>query len=822
MIDAILGVIGTILYPLFSIIFGLVDLLQNIFRAFAGVGTIYYNEGGGIIFGADLKPITSGEKGKGILDDDNGGIVYYLLRSDLVMNLVWSIATLALILLVVFTVIAFIKNVYAPKSKSWQEIMGLSLKGLFNFILVPVVCLIGIILGNILLNAIDGATSSGGTMTMSRKLFLSAAADANIVRSEQKVTYKRANDIAELYQDVFGTLPEGIKIIPESDMPRKVDIFGNVTDKPDKDAVLSEEQGHVDGTREDVVNLYANMIDEAFGSGKKDIGMTDVWGFYNLWGVNYLVLAVGGVFILYALGSITFGMIKRLFMLIMLFVISPAACAMYPLDEGNACKQVTGDFKKNTISAYGAVAGMNIFFSISPLVNNINLSSATLFQSIVHLILLTCGLFMVKDFISMISNYFGAGNAYADGSSLMKQTKDKIGGTANKAIGTFARAKGAHDAGGSFWGSLGRSAVRGSLGTFTGIKTDQIKEDYKTGMTKDTDTDIGVRKLFVGAVAGISRKAEANKAKKEALNKRVDEAVGQKLSTETEKEYAATRRRQAKLFKKEDKEAQKEVRAQEKAQEKAQGKEQTRQMREDRKNATGGGNLFTQWARGVASNFGDAEQEKFNKSFEEQYKNAKSDKEKEQIKKEWTRQFNTRMNHSTNVDKKRVTADDFDNKVLVETNRAKNKKNAAIASTENAYDNINTSKMVVQSLDVQKKEVQGNLAPLLAKDESTLTAEEKAKKEQYQSQLEGIQKALTDAMKNQALAITEADIQLEKLGKEFGLEADQMKKFVQKLGTDFDKIANEELKKSVEKVGSEFEGLIKAIKKLKATADEKK
>ena len=489
MIDAILGVIGTILYPLFSIIFLLIDLVQDIFRKFAGVETVYYAESGGI-FNAGLKDVTSGDSGKDILADDNGGIVYYLLRSDLVMNLVWSIATLALILLIVFTVIAFIKNIYAPKSKSWQEIIGLSVKGLFNFIFIPVVCLLGIILGNILLNAIDGATSSGGATVMSRKLFLSAAADANIIRSDQKVTYKRANEAAELYQEVFGTLPEGIRIIPESEMPRRINIFGKETDDPDKNATLSEEYGHVDGTREDVINLYASMIDEAFanGSGVKTsiYEVVRVGKYYNAWGINYLTLAVGGIFMLYALGAISFGMIKRLFTLIMLFIISPAACAMYPLDEGNACKQITGEFKKNTISAYGAVAGMNIFFSIAPLVQNINLSNATVFQSIVHLILLTCGLFMVKDLISMISNYFGAGNAYADGSSMMKQVKDKVGGGAKKlTVGAFkahAHYKGAREAGatrGEAWSDFFKTQANTLHTKVTGVDIIKTREEIK-------------------------------------------------------------------------------------------------------------------------------------------------------------------------------------------------------------------------------------------------------------------------------------------------------------------------------------------------------
>lgn len=450
MVDAILGVIGTLLYPLFSIIFLLIDLVQNIFRSFAGVGTVYYAENGGI-FNAGLKPVTSGAKDKDILADDNGGIVYYLLRSDLIMDMVWAIATLALILLIVFTVIAFIRNIYAPKSKSWQEIIGLAVKGLFNFIFIPVLCLLGVILGNILLNAIDGATSRGGATIMSRKLFLCAAYDANIVRANDDWASKKT-EIETLYK--------------------------NATGREAKSYTSSDGQSE----RE----YYANLIDEAFASGNKSIyEWFSVGPWYNMWGINYLTLLVGGIFMMYALGAISFGMIKRMFILVMLFIISPAACAMYPLDEGNATKQVTGDFKKNTISAYGAVAGMNLFLSIAPMVQNINLMDATIFQSLIHLILLVCGLFVVKDFISMISNYFGAGNAYSDGAGLMTAVKSKAGGTVMKgakAIGTFKKAVTASRATGSagtFFKSLGGDTLSNVTKMMTGLDLKDMKKSWK-------------------------------------------------------------------------------------------------------------------------------------------------------------------------------------------------------------------------------------------------------------------------------------------------------------------------------------------------------
>ena len=65
-LEGILGALGTVLYPLFSVIFVAIDVLQGIFGAFAGVDSIEYNG----------ETITSGNTGA----ETDTGIVYYLLK----------------------------------------------------------------------------------------------------------------------------------------------------------------------------------------------------------------------------------------------------------------------------------------------------------------------------------------------------------------------------------------------------------------------------------------------------------------------------------------------------------------------------------------------------------------------------------------------------------------------------------------------------------------------------------------------------------------------------------------------------------------------
>ena len=320
-IDTITSVIGTLLYPLFSVIFLFIDGIQHVFYAFAGIGNIWFdtqstNASGDVIGNT---PITSGNSG----GERDTGIIYFLFNNALVKNMLMSIMLLALFLIIIFTVMAFIKNAYAAKQKGWKEIIGNAIKGLANFIFLPVCCLLGVWLGNILLVAINGATSNGGSTNMSRKLFIACAYNANIYRLEGNLRPEKGD--GSLARSAY------LEAYP---------------DRQDADSQIPDGLSHEE---------YALIIDELYAqSADNNLNIhwySKVGTHYSLWQINYIILIVGGVFMLYALGSLSFGMIRRLFLLIILFIISPGVCALYPLDEGKA----VGSWKQKFIEQVLAV-----------------------------------------------------------------------------------------------------------------------------------------------------------------------------------------------------------------------------------------------------------------------------------------------------------------------------------------------------------------------------------------------------------------------------------------------------------------------------------
>lgn len=384
-----MGLIGALLYPLFAIIFNIINLLQAVFRGLAGVGGSITISTGDIFGSNSSTVITSPNGGNG--GETTTGIIYYFLTSNLIKNLFMSILLLALFLIIIFTAMAFIKNAYASKQKTWQEIVGNAFKGLANFIFIPVCCLLGVWLSNILLVAIDGATSTGGATAMERKLFICCAYDANKYRSGD---LKVEDDTASTLQ-TFAT-NNGLNIEVETGQSAE---------------------------------YYANIVDSIYAQGTVSIYKHGpVSDYYELFSINYLTLIVGGVFMLYVLVSLAYAMVKRMFILLMLFVISPAICAMYPLDEGSAVGNWKKEFIKYTIAAYGAVAGLNLFFSILPIVQNINIvpGGGGFTNEIFQLLIMVSGLFVVKEFMGTLSGWIGGDNALATGESLKKSATGAV------------------------------------------------------------------------------------------------------------------------------------------------------------------------------------------------------------------------------------------------------------------------------------------------------------------------------------------------------------------------------------------------------------
>lgn len=419
--DALDGICSTI-YAMLSIILRIMDWIQGIFRSLAGLEAI----------NIDGQLINDG--------DEKIDIVFYLIQTDLVQDIFWSMITFSLILMFLMTGLAIIRNAYQEKPKPIGNIVGNVFKGLIGMILIPIVCLTGLMFGNIILQAVDAGTSYGNSPAMSTHLFICSAYSANIAREKD-------SDGGDWFNGLDDREENFIELIQTTN-------FGDYLNDNGASNYNTTSSSTVSSWEESDWEEIADHIDNAFTGGfikqgKDTIDIYDPYDLnvaYSMRKVNFLILIVGGCIIIGFLFKMCFGLILRMFKLIFDFVLIPVVMAMMPFDDGSASKSWKSDFVKNTTMAYGTVGALNLYFSILPIVNYIKLENGGLFSSVLKLVMVIVGLFSAEKIISTVNGWFGGGDLLAEGKSAYETFKggmNKVTSPAKKALGVTGKFVGA-------------------------------------------------------------------------------------------------------------------------------------------------------------------------------------------------------------------------------------------------------------------------------------------------------------------------------------------------------------------------------------------
>ena len=386
--NGITALIGELLYNTIGrIIILLLDWFQSIFRGLAGLE------------GMRIDGVAVNGEGQESYD-----IAYWLISTDIVMDIFWSMLLFSVFLLIIMTILALIRNTYEDKQKPVWDIISASFKGLFGFILVPALVVVGLMFSNVILRAIDAGTSFGNSTKMSTNLFMSSAYDANLLRQDD-IDYCR---------NEFEKIVDGTNFEEYEDVGS---YYSNI-------ATLTLSDYEILATKLD--NAFtAEAIKNNFGVILSPYTAIQVGVCYNTWKINYIILLAGGCTLIGVFFKMCWGMIGRIFKICFDFVLIPVVNAMMPFDNGNAMKSWKGDFVKNVTMAYGTVGALNLYFSILPIVNKIEfnnggLQSTGLFNSIFKLMISIVGVFSANAIINTVNGWFGVGNVLAEGDSTLK------------------------------------------------------------------------------------------------------------------------------------------------------------------------------------------------------------------------------------------------------------------------------------------------------------------------------------------------------------------------------------------------------------------
>lgn len=183
--------------------------------------------------------------------------------------------------------------------------------------------------------------------------------------------------------------------------------------------------------------------------------------------IDYFYAFMASVLVFKSLFFLCFGLAKRIVQLLIYYVLSPIALALYPFDNGRAFGSWKSDFIGYVVGAYGAVAGMNISIQlVGAVINNVNIFNSGTLNSFVRLIMYIVLAQGIEQLVKLLSGWIGGKDLLAEG----KATSNTATAPIKKVAGSVMRVAGT--AIGTGVGVLiGASAARKNRGLLDNLTT---------------------------------------------------------------------------------------------------------------------------------------------------------------------------------------------------------------------------------------------------------------------------------------------------------------------------------------------------------------
>lgn len=251
--NALLYYVNVILY--YIIVGGIgkiCDMCQALFRKFAGLDGMSLN-------------------------GEEGDIVMQFINNGRVQQVFWAMVILAVVLIFITSFVAIIKTEFDKNgNNNKRKVIGSALRGIVNFLIVPVVSIFGVIVGNALLKTLDGALSSSGQQTLiSNQMFVAGAYNANRVRiyegtGENNVGYAKDSMAYYITHDHYGDFgiftDDTTGVVMQTAADKIDDAFANnltitLSDLGDE---KSRTLVYANGPNQDYIYTYVNVFLLAF------------------------------------------------------------------------------------------------------------------------------------------------------------------------------------------------------------------------------------------------------------------------------------------------------------------------------------------------------------------------------------------------------------------------------------------------------------------------------------------------------------------------------------------------------------------------------
>lgn len=525
-IEAIIMVVkytaSTFLLEISQFLLGLIDFVEVLFRALAGLPST-----------SSSISITMSLNGK------TGDLLINMLTSTEVVQAFYATAIVGMFLLIITTIFQMIKVEYTTEGaqNSKSGIIGKSLKSLCNMLIIPILCILGVFIGNQVLDLIDTATGGGTGNKISGQLWVAAASSAMVKENTFILAADGDWDNEDKVRGGLLGLGVGLGIVNGMN-GMLATMFGY-----DYEEVALGEP---------ITDIERGVQEAKYLSGALSYyDNVDIVKYYNPFEINYLVLIFGACIIIKCLYYTCFGLIDRLYQCVALFIVMPMVVGMSPVKDSLGSWR--GKFMQKALSAYGTVISINLFFIIVKVLLNINITitgtanagifrifTGSFMEGLIKSIMVIVGCLMIEKLSGDLGGYFGAGNAMEEGKGLAKDATAGVTKAATLAVGVASGGaslamKGAKAAGGiagKIGGGIGHMA--------TGIGKNHANRSLNATMNKNgiTDTDLGKYSATKTAIARQeAKKASAIEENKQAAKDitAADKILNSKTASRSEK-----------------------------------------------------------------------------------------------------------------------------------------------------------------------------------------------------------------------------------------------------------------------------------------------
>lgn len=517
---------------------GLIDFVEALFRSLAGLGAKDT--------GVSITMTLGGRE---------GDLLISMLTSHEVIQAFYSTAIVGIFLLIITTIFQMIKVEYTTEgaNNSKGGIIGKSLKSLCNMLIIPILCILGVFIGNEVLGLIDTATGGGEGTTISAQLWVAAGSEALV--KENSLYHIKIKGLLgiETEKDYFNDVTNDAGLIAPAIMLAFDTIF-NVKFEVSDD-MKEEDPTATSNYSSTVGELITNAQDRDAAEAKYLSGALSIYDtkqmltHYNPFEVNYLVLIFGACIIIKCLYHTCFGLIDRLYQCTALFIVMPMVVGMTPVKDSLGSWR--SKFMSKALSAYGTVISLNLFFIIVKVMLAIDITvagktngtagtilslfSSSFWEGLIKSIMVIVGCLMIEKLAGDLGGYFGGGNAMADGKGLAKDAMSGVTNAAKLAVGVASGGaslaiKGAGIAGKVAGGAykVANKATGGALGDAVSWSGDKISQGAKAvgnwGVVKAGKKFVGsvgsvgkgVKTWFAEADAGVVRRGASDKKLKAA------------------------------------------------------------------------------------------------------------------------------------------------------------------------------------------------------------------------------------------------------------------------------------------------------------------